>query len=252
MSDETMRIVVEQLETGPSSSLADSFRNDATNENKDDKGAISTAVDSALMAANPALGAMKVGLDLAVETFDKLKTSALDFAQRIESVGANIQAANAQRDVRMTQAMVQADQTAGPALGELIKAQAESDAQLMRIDATLNKWGATLTKPFEELRAGVLELLADGLEAVDRVGTDVVQATVDSGLYFADRLSGMSEEQARQRELERERDRLQEEADKYSSDAAASIFGLRAFQDMKPEEGILRPKRDAVPFNVGL
>lgn len=172
MSDETMRIVVEQVgsSTDASSGLSGTSTSPdvAASADNEEEGTDGLSMfDAALMAVAPELLVFKGAIEKGFEAFDKLKTHVLDFAQKIEQFAPSIQVANAQRDVTMQQAMMQADIRAGDEIGELIKVQAQADANLIRIDATLNKQLAKVVRPLEEIRNWLLDKAADLLESMD-------------------------------------------------------------------------------------
>jgi len=156
-----MRIVVEQV--GSSTDSSGSSGGFSTDTFSSSSSGLSEEVSRLEMLNG--LGAAITGV---IEGFNRVKTSALDFAQKIEQFAPNIQVANAQRDITMMGAMQNADRVAGADIGRLIQAQANSDASMLRMEAIVNKYGARLVTPIEELRTWSLERVEATLVALDK------------------------------------------------------------------------------------
>lgn len=157
-----MRIVVEQIGASGDSSGASGFSTSTDSLTSGD-----AELDALISRAEflSGFGAAIVGV---IEGFNAVKTSALDFAQKIESFAPNIQIANVQRDITMMRSFQSADRMAGKDIGELIKAQANSDAAMVRIESVLNKYGAKIVTPLEELRSFILDEIASRLLWLDQ------------------------------------------------------------------------------------
>lgn len=221
MSEETMRIVVEQIDYGNNNSLgADTVGNKADQEPTAANAAMDIGTNLLLSVVNPVLGALATGVEIAVEAFEKFKTQALDFAEKISQNAPNVQAAFAQREQRMVGAQMEADQIAGPELRRLIDAQARSDAALLKIEAQFTKLTTSITAPIEEIRASILE-------GVNEAVLNLTQAQANQNRQAA----------------------LENAERAFKEDSVRTMLGMSALAERHPAEEMPLPARQGFPTN---
>jgi len=236
MADETMRIIVEQV--GSSSEGGGS----STFSSATDTFSSETADQLAMLETVNGFNAAVAGV---IQGFEMIKSSALDFAQKIESVAPNIQVANAQRDITMMRSFQQADQVAGRDIGELIKAQANSDAAMVRIESVLNKYGARIATPIEEIRAWLLDEVGTLLLKFDTFVTnngDLVDIGVKVIAPAFGALEKLNEFLNGNKEAEELRRRAQQ-----AQNGIGAIFRTMPVNNVP-----LPAARNGVPFRVGV
>ena len=242
-----MRIVVEQaspasLDTNiPASGNTDS-RVDV--ETQSDNGAGNLA-DSAAQASTR-LSRFTAAIEFTRDALGQLETKALDFAQKLEGIGPQVSAASALRDVRMQQSLLEADNIAGEDLARLIDATSRQDAAWNKIDATINKWGAVILQPIEDLKAYVLEKLAEAVQKANEIAERAREEAQAQAVYLLELMKTGDEAKAAAAKWQFEQNLLEKKKDGLKSSALNEIFKI---VDPPALPNIRDPQFRGVPMN---
>ena len=242
-----MRIVVEQvspasLDTNiPASGNTDS-RVDV--EAQTDNGAGNLA-DSSVQAATK-LSRFTAAIEFTRDALGQLETKALDFAQKLEGIGPQVSAASALRDVRMQQSLLEADKIAGKELAALIEATSRQDAAWNKIDATMNKWGAIILQPIEDIKAYLLEKLAEALEKASQITLTAAEHAQAQMVYLAELIKTGDEAKAAAAKWQFEQNLLEKKKGDLKASALNEIFKVIA---PNPLPEVRDPNFRGVPIN---
>lgn len=247
MAEETMRIVVEQvspasLDTNiPASGNTDSRVDVAA---QSDNGAGNLA-DSSAQAATK-LGRFVSAIEFTREALGQLETKALDFAQKLEGIGPQVSSASAMRDVRMQQSLLEADKIAGKELAALIEATSRQDAAWNKIDATMNKWGAIILQPIEDIKAYLLEKLAEAIQKANEIAERAREEAQAQAVYLLELMKTGDEAKAAAAKRQFEQNLLEKKKEGLKSSALNEIFKV---VDPPALPNIRDPQFRGVPMN---